>query len=178
MPAAGRRCDEQLARVGYDHPMIERRHQPRDPGRVRARFHYERRPGIAGAKRGQHFARVNDHFLGDDLAFRIGDTRVAAAIPEVQSSRGNVAKKSTAESEKTGRQRISPLLETGFHLLDGRESAGLHLANLLRRGAFPRRCLALQAQQVELNLLPLALRHPRESLLHLEEAHAGKMEGG
>ena len=59
--------------------------QPRDPRAVRARLHHERRARIPGAKRGHHFARVHDRFLGEGLARGIEDARVVAAISEVQS---------------------------------------------------------------------------------------------
>ena len=76
---------EQLAGVGHDHRMAQRGQQPRNPRAVRAGLHDGRRARIPGAKRGQHFARVHNRFLGEDLARGIEDAHMVAAIPEVQS---------------------------------------------------------------------------------------------
>ena len=52
---------------------------------MRARFHDDSRSWISGTKRGQHFARVHNRFLGENLARFVENARVMPAIPEVQS---------------------------------------------------------------------------------------------
>jgi hypothetical protein len=52
---------------------------------VGARLHHEGGTGIAGTKRGDHFAGIDDHFLGEDLARFVEDAHVVVTIPEIQS---------------------------------------------------------------------------------------------